>query len=107
MVTSRVVSSHHPTAPHNWSMGRLGLNAGQESDDEPVNVGPQSMVTVAGGRPNVVSNLFRSLCIVGLPNASTMTIVEPDPSGDLPPLPESAAPTESPPLFPSPPFPEG
>src|SRR6266705_1712213 len=75
MVTSSVVSSHHPTAPHAWSIGRLGSNTGHLSLDEPVHVGPHKMVTLAAGRPNVLSNVFKSLCIVGLPKASTMTIV--------------------------------
>jgi len=86
-VTSRVVSSAQPTAPHSAAFGAVERSeivfTGQLSEAAPVHDGPQSTVTVAVGRPKVVSKVFRSDCMVGLPKASTITIVEPVPSSPL------------------------
>ena len=82
-VMSRVVSSAQPTAPHNAAFGAVLRSdivfTGQTSVGAPVQVGGQRIVTVVVGRPKVVSYVFRSDWAVGLPNASTMTIVEPVP----------------------------
>ena len=84
MVTSSVVSSAQLTAPQRAAFGAVDRSAtvftGQLSVAAPVQVGPQRMFTVVGGSPKVVSKVFKSLCIVGLPKASTMTTFWPDPS---------------------------
>ena len=92
MVTSSVVSSAQLTIagtppqaaafdPGGGVVKRsVTVFIGQLSALVPVQVDPQSIVRVVEGRPNVVSNVFRSLWTVGLPNASTMTIVWPLPS---------------------------
>ena len=83
MATSSVVSPHHPGAPQAWSGGALGSKAGHWSVGEPVQVGPHKTVTVVAGIPKALSKVFRSLCSVGLPKASTITIVWPVPSRPL------------------------
>ena len=81
---SRVVSSAQPYAPHSPALGAFVRSAivftGQMSVGAPLQVGGQSIVTVVAGMPKVVSNLFRSAWAVGLPKASTITIVDPVPS---------------------------
>ena len=83
IVTSNVVSSAQPTAPQRFALGALVKSeivfTGQVSVPLPVHVGPQSMVTVVGGRLKVLSNVFKSVWMVGLPNASTITMVDPFP----------------------------
>src|SRR2546425_8947959 len=65
MVTSSVVSSAQPTAPHSAAFGAVERSAivftGQSSDGEAVQVGGQRIVTFAEGMPNAWSNLSRSL----------------------------------------------
>jgi hypothetical protein len=58
----------------------MSAAVGQWSVGAPLHVGGQRNVIVVAGMPYVVSYVFKSLCIVGLPYASTMTIVDPVPS---------------------------
>src|SRR2546425_12861734 len=67
--TSRVVSTAHP--PTSWSL-LLKLLDGQPT-------GQITWKEGGSGRPKVASKNLRSFSIVGLPNASTMTIVWPRP----------------------------
>src|SRR2546428_14195180 len=61
IVTSRVVSSAHPSSWHRLSIGDPGVVGGQASVVAPDHVGGQRMVTLASGMLKALSNLFRSL----------------------------------------------
>src|SRR5438128_2789433 len=77
--TSRLVSIDHPNT------SCLGLavigTVGHVEGSNGVALLPQKIVKDGGAEmPNTASNSARSLTIVGLPNASTITIVWPEPS---------------------------
>jgi hypothetical protein len=65
MVTSSVVSSAQPTAPHKTALRAVDRSStvltGHTSVEAPVHVGPQSLVTAAAGKPKVLSKRFKSV----------------------------------------------
>src|SRR6267143_832645 len=77
--TSRLVSIPQPSSPCNGFP--LMLTVGQVEMSRGVGESPQNIVKdVGAGTPKRASNNARSLAIVGLPKASTITIVCPVPS---------------------------
>jgi hypothetical protein len=73
-----VISSAHPNSSPAFESVIFGV--GHLSVAAPVQVGPQSIVKLGGAAMlKFPSKSAKSLAMVGLPNASTMTIVEPVP----------------------------